>query len=790
MIQAIDSGATATLSGRKLALKRRQAMALHGKTGATRASAGRMAAQAVRPATAVALARARREPEMTPAPAVMSAGRSASRARREALSSAGKAALRPSAMRPSGGMRPPAAIEAATAQGDVAKATSPGVRVGRALARARRSALSQDGKAGLKRVAQAAKIAVSMPTQHWEEVISKGATGRQLAIQHRLAQSLTGSTTKTQGKNSAERVRPRTTLLASPVKVEVDPVVSGRPVTGVLLERGNRVTGNELGALRVITGTEYGGRQQLTAVDVPTPGKTATPEIRRERSVTGIVTDRSDKVTGGGPGSTRTITGTDYVSLAVDARALPEKVAVSHTSQGKTVTGTVMGSGRTTGNEQGACRAVTGTEYLSIEAFKACKTEPPQTPRKVSVMSSRDNQSISGSDVGRSAKVTGDEPGACRNITGSQYYVTDGALCNATGPRKVSVMQTLAGRTFTGSELGRTATMTGDEKGGCRSVTGTQYVGADQQAAVCDTSVPVAPVDKVAVDRTWRGQSVTGTYVGRSNKVTGDEPGGCAPISGTPYIGRGQYKSFCDTSAVKEQEALIPTSAMIPATAVTGDRPGAGGSVMTGDARGACEVVSGTPYIGVDNTNTQCATSGRFIERAAAFAEPTRPPAPQDFSITTPARAAQKKEYGGVTGVGYSHDRITGPVNKAAGLITGTPEFRHRDTADTAAEQARAAEEAAGVARRLTGEGSQAGRNVTGDAWSAMSRVTGTEGMSSQSRNPSVRGTPRVMGMNAERFREKKAERTPAPAPPSRITGSAGNTGAGALVTLSGGARG
>jgi hypothetical protein len=76
---------------------------------------------------------------------------------------------------------------------------------------------------------------------------------------------------------------------------------------------------------------------------------------------------------------------------------------------------------------------------------------------------------------------------------------------------------------------------------------------------------------------------------------------------------------------------------------------------------------------------------------------------------------------------------------------------------------------------------------VTGDTWNAKSRVTGTEGASSLSRNPTERGNPRGMGMNAALFREK-IER---PAlPESRITGSSGATSKGAAVTLSGGARG
>ena len=403
--------------------------------------------------------------------------------------------------------------------------------------------------------------------------------------------------------------------------------------------------------------------------------------------------------------------------------------------------------------------------------------------------------------MGRAANVTGDEPGSCRSITGSQYFSSDsfGALCDTASPKKVANMQTLAGRTLTGTEVGRSTKVTGDERGGCKPVTGTEYIGADQQKIVCDSSTPVSPVAKVAVDQTWRGQPVTGSYVGRSTHVTGDESGGCSPISGTPYIGRGQYNNFCESPALGAQEALIRTSASIPATSVTGDRPGAGGSAMTGDERGACGIISGTPYIGVDNSVSQCATSGRFVSRPSTWVETARAPAPIDFSIRTPARAAQEKQAGDVTGTRYNSERITGSANKADGLITGTPEFRHRDAPTLAlakpiaqpvvppGTQLAAPAEVVSAASRITGEGSQAGREVTGDAWSGLARVSGTEGASTQSRNPTTRGNPRGMGASAMRFRDEVEHPE---VPDSRITGSAGNTGRGALVTLSGGARG
>jgi hypothetical protein len=639
-------------------------------------------------------------------------------------------------------------------------------------------------------------MAASMPAQNWEAAISKGATSRQVAMQRRRAQSLTGDTRPASEKRPSGRMRARMETPAPP-KVEEGHTLAGRDVTGTMVERSKKVTGNEPGSCRSITGTEYIGAEQYESLcstrPEPAPSKISLSQTSREHKVTGTSVDRAGSVTGNEPGSCRTITGTEYTGMeqfdsmcSTRPEPAPSKISVSQTSREHTVTGTSIDrSGKVTGNEPGSKRAITGTDYVS-------PSNGVTAPDKVDVSHTSHGKTVSGTAVGHTGKITGDERGSCRAVTGTEYLSSEQfQVCNTSAtetPRKVSVMSSRDEQPVSGTAVGRSGNVTGNESGSCRAITGSQYfktdyIGADQQAAVCDASTPVAPVAKVAVDTTWRGQPVTGSYVGRSTRVTGDEHGGCSPISGTPYIGRNQYSNFCEAPAKEAQEARLKTSALIPATAVTGDRPGAGGSVMTGDERGACEIVSGTPYVGADNTASNCATSNRFVTRTSTWVEPSRPPAPLDFSIVSPARAAQQKVYDGVTGTEYSSERITGPVNMAGGLITGTPEFRHRDAGMVQGTQ----EEVAAAASRLTGEGSQAGREITGDAWNAMSRVTGTEGASSQVRNPSERGNPRGAGANAARFRE---EVQPAQVPPSRITGSAGNAGAGALVTLSGGARG
>jgi hypothetical protein len=886
MTNVAPGHATATLSGRELALQRRQAMARHGKAGTVKAvQTDKRSAAARLQLNAPQITGAHQDgaSATSSASAAFSqplAPKSAARARRQALSTVGKAALKNAgngtASRPAAHLRPNRAALAEVRGSDcgcggqcgcghgaqhkeatqieTAQLGAPAVErvapnapeaTGRALAKMRRAALNQDGKKGLKRVAQATRIAASMPAQDWQSAMLKGATGRQVAMQRRLVQSLAGRVDKISSVSTRPtgRVRARN-VVEAPDKVEEGHTLSGQTVTGTQVERSVKVTGNEPGSCRAITGTEYIGFEQFQTLcgtrPEPAMPKVAVSSTLREQRITGTALGRSTKTTGDEHGACRPVTGTEYLSserfeqfcstrpsaplgkvaltrtdkgqtvtgALVDRprrvtgvehgsdRAItgtrysqaetddaPPKVAVTHTAAGKPVTGTVVGrSERQTGDEAGSCRPITGTEYHTVEQFRDfCRTAPPGGPRKVSVMSTRDDQTVSGTAVDRSSKVTGNEVGSCRSITGSQYYTTAdfAGLCKTPNPKKVAEMQTLRGRTVTGSEVAPSPKLSGDESYGCEPVTGTDYIGTRQLAVVCPAAPAVSPVSKVVVDTTLSGQTVTGIAAGRADHVTGNEAGACSPISGTPYIGQGQYAAFCEAPQREQQAARVRDSAVIPATIVTGDRPGAGGQI-TGDERGACEPISGTPYLGLDNIiSGQCAMSDRFRARDMD----RRPPAPQDFSISIPARQArEERQTDVVTGSGMNGSRITGPINKADGLITGTPEFRHGDQVRRPRED----EQSLPAARRLSGEGSQQGRRVSGDAWDGNSRVTGTEGSSSLSRNPSMRGQSRGTGASAMAFRSVERPEVPE----SVITGSAGNTRGGATVTVSGGARG
>lgn len=155
------------------------------------------------------------------------------------------------------------------------------------------------------------------------------------------------------------------------------------------------------------------------------------------------------------------------------------------------------------------------------------------------------------------------------------------------------------------------------------------------------------------------------------------------------------------------------------------------------------------------------------------------------FSIIAPARAAQQSRLREITGTAYGSGgaRITGPLAKSAGTVTGTAEFRYPEYHETAPAP-QPVQQTQQPPSRVTGEGAETQR-ITGDDWARNSRVTGTEGLFARARNLTQRGAPRGAPAHARKFREVEHPDVP----PSKITGSSGNTGGGTTVTVSGGAR-
>ena len=543
------------------------------------------------------------------------------------------------------------------------------------------------------------------------------------------------------------------------------------------------------------TGPNRHGAKQAAAADAH--WKVGESTTSAGQTVTGTQANRSVKTTGNEASTCRSITGTEYLGAEVfqtfcqsaPEPTTPAKVRVTATTHGNRVTGNEVGrSSKVTGDEPGTCKTVTGTEYISAnQAAAYCGGSNP-SPRKVGHSLTQQGRPVSGVMVGRSASVTGDEAGAGRSLTGDQYLGSD-PLPDGRPAAKVGLSATLSGTGVTGTMVGRSSSVTGDEFGSCHRVTGDQYVSAEQVSGFCGAqSEPEAA--KVGFSITNRNQVVSGTRTGRSEKVTGDEPGSCKAVTGTPYAGLEQAGQHCGTSAVQAIRERTPVRLGTPSAAMTGIQPGVGG-VMTGDERGACEAVTGTPYVGADQLAAACGadapagteTHGDSPEGAAW----TR------FSVVSPARAAQQQREArsGVTGTSYEQgNRITGPFDMAGGKVTGTEQFRFDNREFQNRQQQRqfqptvavVSEPPAKPASRVTGEGSST--KITGDDWDRGDHVTGTEGASARRRNPSRPGPMSAMSP-FERKRNEESEW-----PVSRVTGSSGNTEKGSLITVSGGARG
>ncbi|QQZ29551.1 carboxysome shell protein [Thiothrix subterranea] len=551
----------------------------------------------------------------------------------------------------------------------------------------------------------------------------------------------------------------------NPPKVGLTVTGGGLAVSGTEVGRSGKVTGDEVGSCRAVTGTEYLGLEQFSAfcenkgLTTRAPKVVAGTTARKQLTVTGVDEARLQPVTGNEPGAGRSITGSQYSDAGASRLTIngPQKVALTHTVAGREVTGTEVGrSTKVTGDEYGSCRPVTGTEYVSSEQFQSiCKTQAPARSAKVGEDNSQKGQRITGNLVNRTEKVTGNEATAVGKVTGSQYG--DSQVANR-APPKAYPMQTLAGRSLTGNRVDHSPKLTGDDRGGCLPVTGTEYYGKEHFAGYCASEPPPVPA-KVHVGMTQQGQHVSGISLMTSKHVTGNEYGAQQHVSGTPYLsvveqaphhhdhGDGEHGFCCDECAA---DHLL--------------------KVKVAQAR---RMLPPPPVMCHGCADSAVAEAKQAAQQAAA-----------SFSIQSPAQAA----LGRVTGNAYEGaGRITGPGNRGNQVVSGTPEFRYQQPAAATVASEPVATSAEPAASRVTGDGRDNLR-ITGDDWGRSQRMTGTEGRWAQNRNPTLRGMQPAMAM-VNAHANKSLERPEAP-PIANVTGSSGNSGKGALITVSGGARG
>ncbi len=277
----------------------------------------------------------------------------------------------------------------------------------------------------------------------------------------------------------------------------------------------------------------------------------------------------------------------------------PQKVEMGTTLAGRPVTGTqVDRTAPITGIEAGSCRTITGTEYLGSEHYaRFCDTRPRPTPAKVRIGRTGRGVGVSGTAVGRGQAVTGDEAGSCRPVTGTEYLSRDNfaAFCEgepALGPEKVAL----------GTTERRGLPVSGSDEARVNRVTGSEPGAAARvtgsqyaDAGVARMTINGAP-RKVAQTHTLSGRSVSGTTVDTTNRITGLEAGECRALTGTEYLSQESFRSLCRTKP-EPAPAKVGESLTDKRQRITGNLVDRSENV-TGNEPGSCQRVTGTGYNG------------------------------------------------------------------------------------------------------------------------------------------------------------------------------------------------
>lgn len=743
---------TANKSAREIAMERRRLSYESGKAGIQAMQGSGKQAAAATNSVPAKTARAGSGADLS--------SRKASMARRQAMSAGGKASM---------------VSKDRTRMDDIGRKSSaaPGAPVSNAPEKRECGCGCDDDKS--KRATASAPsrppVMTTRPGKKIENPTRAASLARRLAMSSRGKAALSGK-----GPSAAQTAR------AS------NPDISGRELAQTVRESRSKNGKCKTESKCRPTGRMRPDRDNSAAAQ-DAHWKVGASETTHGQMVTGTMVGRSIDVTGDEPSTCRQITGTEYMGADIfrqfcqsDVAKSPRKVRITSTASGNAVSGNELGrSARVTGDEPGTCKRVTGNQYVGAGQMKEfCNTSAEASPSKNTRAETRKGKTVTGNNVGRSDKVTGDEQGANRELTGTSVMQSG----EGRAPAKVGKSATLRGGNVTGTMVGRNRNVTGDEPGSCRNVTGDDYIGQEQYSTFCETT-PKYTDRKVGVSETLKSKIVTGTMTGRDSKVTGDEPGTCKAVTGTPYAGAENYKDFCDTGSASLARARTQQRRATPGMPMTGIQPGIDGK-MTGAQKGACEPLTGTPYVGADQFANAC---------PSVPADSSSPDYPQaiigkapwtQFSMSAPSHASQTPmEHNAVTGTRYEKGNITGPFGMASGKVTGTEEARFGNGGGEPAPTYTAQLVEDRVKSRITGEGQDAGLRITGDDWDRNERVTGTEGMSATRRNPTRRGGKDAMAMELVNKRNEEL-----PVPNIKVTGSSGNTEKGSLITYSGGARG
>jgi len=311
---------------------------------------------------------------------------------------------------------------------------------------------------------------------------------------------------------------------------------AGLTVSGSLVRSAVRVTGDEAGSVAITGEADQRIDDDLTPRADDRPSSAA--QFRRQAephgsSVHGTNLGRSLRSAG--------------------SRERSREAAIESTAGGLPVTGSALGrSVRITGDEAGSCRRVTGDQYLSPAerqsecggtgggtapaAHMGAQRRDPVTGAKVRTAQTWTGRRVTGIDVEHDPRVTGDEPGSCRTITGSSYQgaATIDAWCDddAAAEARARLAPRVATMAVTGDTPRDAAGVTGTARGATRSITGTPYY--SPEAAPTAPAEPVAAIDErfsvrspqraaqLRANGNGGNKAITGSFASGGDKVTGN----------------------------------------------------------------------------------------------------------------------------------------------------------------------------------------------------------------------------------------------------------------------------
>lgn len=187
---------------------------------------------------------------------------------------------------------------------------------------------------------------------------------------------------------------------------------------------------------------------------------------------------------------------------------------------------------------------------------------------------------------------------------------------------------------------------------------------------------------KVGETTTLSGQSVTGTQVGQGRKVmTGAETGACQLVSGTEYLGSEEFAGSCDTQP-SAQPAKVTQTQTTRGQIVSGNEVGNSESV-TGDRTGQCSAITGTEYIPADQSQMFCGTDAAVKSAQTAFTVMSQPS--QEGRTSKVTGGENYKSHSTTIRPQNSPQKVVASMTAMGTMTTGTQVGRQSDVTGTEA---------------------------------------------------------------------------------------------------------